>query len=167
KFVITLDADTELPIDGAKRLIGTLAHPLNRPVLDEQGQRVRDGYAIIQPRTAITAVAAGQSRFTQILAGDSGLDPYSTAASDVYQDLLEGAYARAGLATDIQLLEDYPSGVDAYMQRQHRWIRGDWQITDWLFPWISNPLPLIERWKILDNLRRSLSPASIVALLLA
>ncbi len=210
KFVITLDADTELPINAAKRLIGTLAHPLNRPVFDAASGRVLDGYSIIQPRTAVTAVAANETRFAQIFAGDTGLDPYSAASSDVYQDLfgagiyvgkaiydvdvvekvlahrfpqntllshdlLEGTYARAGLATDIQLLEDYPTGVDAFTQRQHRWIRGDWQITDWLFPRVRdesgrrarNPLPLIERWKIFDNLRRSLAPPSIFALLAA
>src|SRR5439155_17866178 len=76
---------------------------------------------------------------------------------------------------DIQLLEDYPTGYDAYTQRAHRWIRGDWQITDWLFPWVrdesgkrvKNPLPLSERWKILDNLRRSLLPLTTVLLIVA
>ena len=79
-----------------------------------------------------------------------------------------------GLATDIQLLEDFPSGYDAYTRREHRWIRGDWQIIDWLFPTVPgeagarvpNPLPLSERLKIFDNLRRSLLPQSIVLLLL-
>jgi hypothetical protein len=90
-------------------------------------------------------------------------------------DLLEGAYARAGLATDIQLLEDYPSGYDAYSQREHRWIRGDWQISDWLTRHVRdgqgqrvrNPLPLGERLKIFDNLRRSLLPTAIVLFFVA
>ncbi|MEP7198590.1 MAG: glucoamylase family protein, partial [Chloroflexota bacterium] len=210
QYVITLDADTELPMNSARNLVGTLAHPLNRPAFDPATQRVLEGYTIIQPRTAITALSAAASRFAQIFAGDTGLDPYATTSSDVYQDLfgagsyvgkaiydvdatlaalegrfpqnvllshdlLEGAHARVGLATDIQLLEDFPSGYDAYAQREHRWIRGDWQITDWLFPRVRNEsgqrvpnsLPLSERLKILDNLRRSLVPISIVLLLAA
>ncbi|MBI5879881.1 MAG: hypothetical protein HZB53_19720 [Chloroflexi bacterium] len=210
QFVITLDADTELPPNSARRLVGAMAHPLNCAVVDPASRRVLEGYGIIQPRTAITALSASATRFAQIFAGDSGLDPYATTSSDVYQDLfgagsyvgkaiydvdavavalhgrfpqnlllshdlLEGAYARAGLATDIQLLEDYPSGYDAYSQREHRWIRGDWQISDWLLPFVRdesgqrvpNPLPFDERLKILDNLRRSLVPASIVLLFVA
>jgi cyclic beta-1,2-glucan synthetase len=208
KYVISLDADTELPINAARRLVGTIAHPLNRPVLDPATRRVLEGYSIIQPRTAVTALSAGASSFAQIFAGDTGLDPYATTSSDVYQDLfgagsyvgkaiydvdametvlegrfpqnlllshdlLEGAYARVGLATDIQLLEDFPSGYDAYTRREHRWIRGDWQIIDWLFPAVPdesgarvpNLLPLNERLKIFDNLRRSLLPQSIILLL--
>jgi cellobiose phosphorylase len=210
KYVITLDADTELPLNSARRLVGTAAHPLNRAVVDPETRRVLEGYSIIQPRTTVTALSAAASRFAQIFAGDTGLDPYATTSSDVYQDLfgagsyvgkaiydvdalravlegrfpqnlllshdlLEGAYARAGLATDIQLLEDFPTGYDAYTQREHRWIRGDWQISDWLFPSVGdgrgqrvrNPLPLGERLKIFDNLRRSLLPASIVLFFVA
>ncbi|MGH2521415.1 MAG: glucoamylase family protein, partial [Anaerolineales bacterium] len=212
RYVITLDADTELPINSARRLVGTLAHPLNRPQVNSATRTVSDGYGIIQPRTAVTATAAGESRFTHLFAHDVGLDPYTRAISVVYQDLfgagsyigkaiydvdaalavladrfpdnlllshdlLEGAHIRTGVASDIQLLEDFPSGYDAFAQRQHRWIRGDWQITDWLFPWsptmptyagprARNPLPLVERWKIFDNLRQSLAPPALVLLLI-
>ncbi|HUN83942.1 MAG TPA: glucoamylase family protein [Terracidiphilus sp.] len=86
-------------------------------------------------------------------------------------DLIEGAYARAGLATDIELIDDYPSHWSAYSRRKHRWVRGDWQIAQWLFSrvpggsgrWTTNPISTISRWKILDNLRRSLvEPAAMV-----
>jgi len=133
------------------------------------------------------------------MSGHTGVDPYTTAVSDVYQDLFgEGSYtskglydidafdaaladrvpenkllshdlfeslfARAALVTDIELLDDYPTQYDSYAKRQHRWTRGDWQIAGWLLPWVRdgnnrvvrNRLPLISRWKILDNLRRSL-----------
>jgi hypothetical protein len=88
-------------------------------------------------------------------------------------DLLEGAYARAGLASDIEIIEDYPSHYSAYNRRKHRWLRGDWQIAEWLFPHVpdesvdrvANPISLISWWKIVDNLRRSLvEPATLVAL---
>jgi hypothetical protein len=79
-------------------------------------------------------------------------------------DLIEGAYVRAGLVSDIEVIEDYPSHYSAHNRRKHRWLRGDWQITEWLLPQVPdesgkkvpNPLSAISRWKILDNLRRSL-----------
>jgi cyclic beta-1,2-glucan synthetase len=88
-------------------------------------------------------------------------------------DLLEGAYARAGLASDIEVIEDYPSHYDAFNRRKHRWLRGDWQIGGWLFPEVPdesmervpNPISLISQWKIFDNLRRSLvEPATFLLL---
>ena len=90
-------------------------------------------------------------------------------------DLIEGAYARAGLVSDIELIEDYPSHYSAHNRRKHRWVRGDWQITAWLRPhvpdesWrmVPNPLSVISQWKILDNLRRSLvEPAMLVLFVL-
>ena len=207
KYVLTLDADTELPPGSAHVLVGAIAHPLNHPRLDAANRRVVDGYGIVQPRTSITARAAMSSRLAQLFAGDIGLSPYASAVSSVYQDLfgagtyvgkaiydvdvmdlvlrdrfpenrllshdlLEGAYARTGLATDLQLLEGFPSSFDAYEKREHRWIRGDWQILEWLLPWVPdasgrrvrNVLPLLDRWKILDNLRRSLILPSVVIL---
>src|SRR2546427_5839218 len=88
-------------------------------------------------------------------------------------DLIEGAYARSGLASDIEVIEDYPSHYSAYNRRKHRWLRGDWQIAGWLLPHVPeesgarvpNPISLVSRWKILDNLRRSLvEPATFVLL---
>jgi hypothetical protein len=90
-------------------------------------------------------------------------------------DLIEGAYARAGLASDIEVIEDYPSHYSAYNRRKHRWLRGDWQIAGWLLPRVPdesgqrvlNPISISAQWKILDNLRRSLvEPATFVLLVL-
>lgn len=191
-YVLTLDADTKLPIDGAKKLIGTIAHPLNRAVVDEERNRVIEGYGIIQPRMLIDIESSNKSLFTRIFAGVGGIDPYSTATFDIYQDLfgegiftgkgiydlkafqkclatipenavlshdlLEGSYIRAGLATDIGLVDGYPEKYSSYIMRQHRWVRGDWQLIRWLKKPYSNHINSLSKWKILDNMRRSLLP---------
>lgn len=207
KYVITLDTDTQLPRDAACKLVGLMAHPLNLPTYDEQRKRVIDGYAIIQPRIAISLHGAIRSGYTRLHENDSGIDPYTRVTSDVYQDvfkegsfigkgiydvdvfnkvldkrfpsnrilshdLLEGAYARCGFASDVQLYEEYPSRYETDSKRWYRWIRGDWQIAIWFFPFvpsatngmIKNPISALSRWKIFDNLRRSGVP--IVLLLL-
>ncbi len=204
RFVITLDSDTNLPREVARKLVGTAIHPLNRPRVDPATNRVISGYGILQPRVSISLESASRSRFARIFSGNTGIDPYTTAVSDVYQDLFgegnytgkglyevdafesaldgrvpensllshdlfESLFARAALVTDIELLDDYPAHYDSYAQRQHRWTRGDWQIVRWLFPSVPdaqgrrvrNLLPLISRWKILDNLRRSLVAPSL------
>jgi cyclic beta-1,2-glucan synthetase len=209
RYVITLDADTQLPQEAARRLTATLAHPLNQPCLDREQGRVVSGYGVLQPRVSIALTAAMKSRFARIYAGSAGLDPYTTAVSDTYQDLfgigsftgkgiydvdafdaaaghtfpdnhilshdlIEGNYARCGLVTDVELLDAFPSQYGAYALREHRWARGDWQILPWLFPTVPapeggkrlNPLPAVERWKIFDNLRRSLLPPALVVLLI-
>ena len=98
RFVITLDADTELPRDSARRLVATLAHPLNRAVFDVATGRVTAGYTILQPRIEGTSISAEVSRFSALVAGDSGLDPYTRAVSDLYQDLFgEGMYFGKGI----------------------------------------------------------------------
>ncbi len=90
-------------------------------------------------------------------------------------DLIEGAYARAGLVSDVEIVDRYPSHYSAYTRRKHRWVRGDWQIVEWLFPRVPdesgrrvpNPISLISRWKIMDNLRRSMvGPATLVLFVL-
>ncbi|HEY3341361.1 MAG TPA: cellobiose phosphorylase, partial [Anaerolineae bacterium] len=209
KFVITLDADTILLRQGAQRLVATLAHPLNRAEFDTHG-RVTAGYTLLQPRTDITPVSASRSIFTRIFAGDVGLDLYSHAVSNVYQDLFgtgiyigkgiydvdaferslkdripenallshdlfEGVHGRVGLVSDIVLFEDYPPHYLVYMRRSSRWIRGDWQLLPWLLPrvryagkgTIPNDLSVIDRWKILDNLRRSLLAPMLLLLFVA
>jgi cyclic beta-1,2-glucan synthetase len=209
RYVITLDSDTRLPRDAARRLVGIALHPLNRPQYDREAGRVTRGYGILQPRVSVTLECAGRSRFARIFSGNTGVDPYTTAASDVYQDLFgegsftgkglyevdaferalegrvpeysllshdlfEGLYARAALVSDVEFLDDYPARYDTHAKRQHRWTRGDWQIARWIAPRVPdtqghlrrNRLPLISRWKILDNLRRSLVPPSIVLWLL-
>ncbi len=210
RYVITLDADTQLPRGAGQTLVGILAHPLNQAVLDPETGCVVAGYGILQPRVGIDARSASRSRFADIFSGDVGLDPYTRAVSDVYMDLfgegifagkgiydpralsvalggrfpenallshdlIEGAFARAGLVSDVELLDNYPTTYAAYAARLHRWIRGDWQISRWLLPHApqasgesaANPLSLINRWKILDNLRRSLLGPATVALLAA
>jgi cyclic beta-1,2-glucan synthetase len=209
QYVITLDSDTQLPREAAHRLAGTLAHPLNRAVIDPESNIVIAGHGILQPRVGISVSSARRSRLASIYSGQTGIDPYSRAISDVYQDLfgegtftgkgiyevdvyqkvlaqrfpsnallshdlIEGSYARAGLVSDIEVIDDYPSHFSAYSRRKHRWIRGDWQVLRWLLgrvPGYSgravpNPLSFISRWKILDNLRRSVIEAATLALLL-
>ncbi|SHH85679.1 GH36-type glycosyl hydrolase domain-containing protein [Desulfosporosinus lacus] len=197
RYVITLDADTQLPRGIAKRLIGTIAHPLHSPQLSSDGKRVVQGYGILQPRVGVSILKAGASNFARIFSGRVGVDPYTTAVSDVYQDLfgegiftgkgiydvdvfhkvtdqsfpentilshdlIEGLYARAGLVSDVELVDGYPANYLAYTCRQHRWVRGDWQ----LLPWLFAPIPFLARWKIFDNLRRSLEAPALLLLLM-
>jgi hypothetical protein len=208
RYVITLDSDTELPRGSAQRMIGALAHPLNQAIIDPQKNLVVAGYGILQPRVGVSVFSTVRSRLAALYAGQTGLDIYTRAVSDAYQDLygegsftgkgiydvdavhavldqrfprnallshdlIEGAYARAGLASDIEVIEDYPSHYSAYNRRKHRWLRGDWQIAGWLQSTVPNesgsrvpnPISLISRWKIFDNLRRSLvEPATFVLL---
>lgn len=209
RYVLTVDADTELPRGTAQRLIGTLAHPLCRAVIDNRNV-VTQGFGILQPRVAVNVESAKQSRLASIYSGPAGFDIYTHATSDVYQDLygegtfvgkglydvramhrvldhrfprnailshdlIEGAYARAGLVSDVEIVDRYPSHYSTYTRRKHRWVRGDWQIVEWLFPRVpdesgrrvSNPISLISRWKIMDNLRRSMvGPATLVLFVL-
>ncbi|MHB1423233.1 MAG: GH36-type glycosyl hydrolase domain-containing protein [Gemmataceae bacterium] len=215
RYVITLDFDTQMPHASARRLIGTLAHPLNQPRFDARQGRVVEGYGVLQPRVSFHLPAAQRSLFTRVSIGSAGIDPYSAAVSDIYQDLfgtgsftgkgiydidafasatgdafpdnhilshdlIEGNYARCGLATDIELYDDFPARYHVYARREHRWVRGDWQLLPWLGRTVPtpalghpaehvrrpNPLPLLERWKIFDNLRRSLVPPALVIWLL-
>lgn len=211
RYVITLDTDTQLPRNSARSLIGAIAHPLSRPVSDPEKRVIREGYGILQPRVAPSLSETGISRFASLFGGEQGIDPYTRAVSDVYQDafregsfigkgiydleefsrivegrfpenlilshdLLEGCYARSGLVSDVHVLEEYPSGYLADIKRRHRWIRGDWQILPWLLPYVTdnslkkqkNPLSLLSRWKIFDNIRRSLvAPMTIIFLIIS
>src|SRR5262249_59166421 len=99
RFVITLDADTQLPRGAAARLVGTLAHPLNRPRLEPREGRVVEGYGILQPRIAPTLPTEREgSLFRRVFSGPAGIDPYAAAVSDVYQDLFaEGSYTGKGI----------------------------------------------------------------------
>ena len=209
KYVITLDTDTQLPRDSARELAGTMAHPLNRPRYDEKRGRVVEGYGILQPRVSASLSGANRSYYARLNSNDSGIDPYTLAVSDVYQDLfdegsfigkgiydvdafeqalkgrfpdnrilshdlVEGCHARSGLISDVQLFEESASTYRADVDRRRRWIRGDWQLMRWLMPVVptlgrrttKNSLSALSRWKILDNLRRSVVPASLTLLLL-
>ena len=209
RYCLTLDSDTRLPRGAPQTLVGIMAHPLNRARYDPARGRVTEGYGILQPRVSVTLKSAAGSLFARLYAGHTGVDPYTTAVSDAYQDLFgegiftgkgiydvdafvaalegrvpenallshdlfEGLFARAALVTDVEVVDDYPASVLAHARRQHRWVRGDWQILLWLFSWVPtrrglrrNPLPLISRFKILDNLRRSLLAPALLALLAA
>ena len=173
RYVVTLDADTRLPRDTVRRLIGKMAHPLNRPRFDAAARRVVEGYAVLQPRvTPSLPIGREGSLFQRIFSSLSGIDPYASAVSDVYQDLFgegsyagkgiydvdafeaalagrapdstllshdlfEGVFARAGLASDIEVVEEFPARYDVGALRHHRWARGDWQ----LLPWILGHAP--------------------------
>jgi cyclic beta-1,2-glucan synthetase len=211
RYVVTLDADTRLPMGAVGRLVATIAHPLNRPTFDAQAGRVTEGYGVLQPRITPTLPAEqGSSIYQRIFSGSAGIDPYASAVSDVYQDLFqegsftgkgiydldafrasmaglvpenallshdlfEGVFARAGLVTDIELFDEFPSNYLVAASRQHRWARGDWQ----LLPWIlgvaraaaggrnRRSVPRIARWKMVDNLRRTLSAPLTLATLVA
>ena len=195
KYVITLDADTDLILNSAFELIGAMEHILNKPEIDQTKNIVVDGYGIMQPRVGVNLDISYKSLFTKIFAGAGGIDSYTNAISDIYQDnfkegiftgkgiynvevfskvmknqipentvlshdLLEGCYLRCGLVSDILLMDGYPTKYNSFMNRLYRWIRGDWQITSWLRK--SSPLNLLSKYKIFDNLRRSLLEASIV-----
>ncbi|MFA5205287.1 MAG: glucoamylase family protein [Lentisphaeria bacterium] len=98
KYVITLDTDTQLPRDAARALVATMAHPLNRPVFDARRGIVVEGYGILQPRVGVSLPSARRSWFVRLFAGDAGIDPYTRAVSDVYQDLFEeGSFIGKGI----------------------------------------------------------------------
>lgn len=209
RYIITLDADTQLPIGSAHRMIGTLHLPYNRPRLNRTRTRVIEGYGVLQPRISISHGAALRSRFAHLWSADPGIDPYAFAVSDPYQDglgqgiftgkgifdvdafaqvlceripenrvlshdLLEGGFLRAGFLSDIELIDDQPATFSAYQKRMHRWVRGDWQLLPWLFPRVANrrgtlepvDLSALTRWQMIDNLRRSLLPPALFAVLL-
>lgn len=202
RFVITLDGDTRLLRDTVARLIGKMAHPLNRPVFDPASKRVISGYGIVQPRvTPALPTGAEGSPFQRVFSSPGGIEPYASADSNVYQDLFgegsftgkgiydvdafaaslagrvpdntmlshdlfEGVFARAGLASDIDVVDDFPARYDVAARRQHRWVRGDWQLLPWLIRRNSG-LPPLGRWKMADNLRRAIvAPLTLLTLLM-
>lgn len=211
RYVITLDADTRLRRDTVRRLIGKMAHPLNQPRHAASG-RVVEGHAVLQPRVTSALPAAGDgSVYRRLFSNMSGIDQYSSAVSDVYQDLFEegsyagkgiyavdafevalsgrapestllshdlfeGVFARAALVSDIEVVEAYPTRYDVAALRYHRWARGDWQLLPWILGWTAllgvapkRParMPASGRWKMVDNLRRTLSPMTCLLALFA
>ena len=163
-----------------------MSHILNKPEI--QNGIVVKGHALMQPRVGIDLDISHKNLFTKIFAGAGGIDNYTNAISDVYQDnfdegiftgkgiydvevfskllkneipenkvlshdLLEGSYLRCGLVTDVMLMDGYPTKYSSFMNRLARWTRGDWQIISWLN---NKKLNLLSKFKIFDNLRRSL-----------
>ncbi len=210
KYVITLDADTQLGRDAALKMVGAMEHPLNRPVISEKTNTVVRGFGIMQPRIGVDVVSAAATRFSVTFSGKGGLDTYASAASDVYQDgfgtgiftgkgifnkdvymrvlrdafpensilshdLLEGSYLRCALLSDVVLMDGCPARYTAWAKRQHRWVRGDWQLLPWLKRSVKtktgparNPLSKLAKYQIFDNIRRSLSiPLSFLVILLS
>ncbi len=208
KFIITLDTDTELVLYSAQKLIGAMAHPLNQAVLSPDGRRVDRGYGIMQPRVNVDVEVTNKSRYAQLMAGLGGLDVYTTASFELYQDifnegsfcgkgiydlrvfqqvlkgtfpenlilshdLLEGCHIRCGLINDVEVFDDNPSNYIDDAKRHHRWTRGDWQIISWLGgkvrnergERVKNQVNTIGRWKIFDNLRRSVLSLALLIVL--
>lgn len=209
KYIITLDSDTDLTLNSGLKLVGAMAHILNKPMLNEKEDLVISGHAIMQPRVGIGLIESRKSIFTQIYAGEGGTDSYTNAISNIYQDnfdegiftgkgiydleifskvlndeirenavlshdLLEGNYLRCGLASDIMLMDGYPTNYLSFRTRLYRWIRGDYQITPWLKSMIvnkkgelkQNPLNLLSKYKIFSNIVRSKEETMVFALLL-
>lgn len=207
KYVITLDYDTKLPRDTARELVATMAHPLNWPILDPHKNYVVSGYGILQPRMA-EIIPGRPTRLIRFCGGEFGIDPYTRAVSNIYQDLfhegsfmgkgiynvnlydevltdrfpnnrilshdlLEGCYLRSGFANNVILYENVPSSYLSDVQRRIRWIRGDWQLLGWLLPWVrgqnhqivNNPISRLAKFKLIDNLRRSLVSISLLVFL--
>ncbi|KOA20799.1 N,N'-diacetylchitobiose phosphorylase [Clostridium homopropionicum DSM 5847] len=198
KYVITLDCDTQLPRDSARKLIGAMAHILNKPHIDEDKKMVVRGYGLMQPRISISTLSANKTIFSMVFSGETGIDTYTTAISDVYQDtfgegiftgkgiyhvdtfnymlkdevpensilshdLLEGSYVRTALVTDIEFIDGYPAYYMASIKRLHRWVRGDWQLLPWLKK--KKSINTLSKWKMIDNLRRSLLAPAIIILI--
>ena len=203
RHLVTLDADTQMPPGRLRALVGVAAHPMNQPRWDSGVGRIVSGYGILQPR--VEAPLPSQDTATgyhALFNGHCGLDPYSAASSEVYQDLfgegsfsgkgllnvqavhtalalrlpegqvlshdlLEGSLARCAALSEVTLVEDAPDHADVAASRLHRWTRGDWQLLPFLAGRRRLPLANIHRWKMLDNLRRSLvAPAALALLLL-
>ena len=204
KYIVTLDSDTQLPPGRLRDLVGIAAHPHNQPVIDRDKHTIISGYGILQPRVATPLPSSKQlTLYHWLFAGQCGIDPYSAASSEIYQDmfgegtftgkgllnvqamqavlsgrlpegqvlshdLLEGSLARCAAVTDITVIEDAPFHADVAASRVHRWTRGDWQLLPFLCRPLHYPIHAINRWKILDNLRRSLvAPMSLILMLLA
>ncbi len=186
RYVITLDCDTRVLPGTLTKMIGAIAHPINR-VRMEDGRRV--GYALISPR--VEQSSAG--RFARLFAGPGGVDSYPTTVSSLYQDLcgrgvfggkgiyevepfasqlegripdssilshdlLEGALAGAGYLSDVTVHDGFPGSLSSYLKRLSRWTRGDWQLAPFVFGHL--PLDALSRFMMLDNLARSLSRAA-------
>jgi len=198
KYLITLDEDTFMPRESAFKLVGAMSHVLNIPYVKEN--KVVRGYGVMQPKVSISLESKNQTYFSKVFGGEEGVDGYSVAYSDTYQDLfgegsftgkgiinidefypllhnlikddkilshdlLEGGISRCALVSDVEFIDKYPAYYESSSRRLHRWVRGDWQLIGWLF---SNKISFLYKWKIFDNLRRSLlSPNLLLTLVLS
>jgi len=198
-YVITLDADSNLIINNAAKLVGLIDHPLNHAIMDPKTRKIKEGYVIIQPSVRNHIIDKKSAIFPKLFVGQTGIKNYATLVSDIYQDifdegtyvgkgiynvhmfyqllnktipdnsvlshdLLEGSYARTAFDSTVNIMDNFPGSILSYGKREHRWIRGDWQLLPWLFK--KKGLDKIARFKILDNLRHSLLPISKLLLIL-
>ncbi len=195
KYVLTLDADTFLPKDAALKLLGAMLHPLNKPKVKNgvvcEGYAIIEPRIstelLSSNKSFFASVYAGQGGvdtysstvpdiYTDLF-GESVFTGKGIYDSDVFakcmdskvpdntvlsHDLLESCYCRCALASDIEVYDGFPHNFLSYTTRMHRWIRGDWQIITWL---ADKKLSGLSKWKIFDNLRRSINPAFLVALI--
>lgn len=210
RFVITLDDDMGLQRGDARRMIATLAHPVNLPVLAEDSMRVERGFGLLQPSLYAVPRRERPTRYERLYgtvvvsADDSGVkanvyqdlfEQASYCGKGIYDvrafykvlhrrfpenlvlshDMLEGAFIRSGLVSDISMAEEFPATYLANIQRRHRWLRGDWQTVPWLLPWVRdaggrrivNRISSLGYWLTIDNVRRILAPiAQLVALII-
>ncbi|SFC75903.1 GH36-type glycosyl hydrolase domain-containing protein [Clostridium uliginosum] len=198
KYLITLDEDTFMPRESTFKLIGAMNHVLNVPYVNDN--KVLRGYGVMQPKVSISLESKNQTYFSNVFAGEGGVDGYSIAYSDTYQDLfgqgsftgkgiididefynilhmsikddrilshdlIEGALTRCALVSQVEFIDGYPAFYESSCRRLHRWVRGDWQLIGWLF---SEKISSLNKWKIFDNLRRSLlAPNLVIALILS
>ena len=204
RYILTLDSDTQLPPGNLRELLAVASHPQNQPRIDPATRTVVSGFGILQPRVVTPLPGVHQlTVFHWLFSGQPGIDAYSAASSEVYQDvfgegsfagkgllhvqtlhtllagrlpqdhvlshdLFEGSLVRCAAVTDVAVIEDEPFHPDVAAARAHRWIRGDWQLLPFLLKPGAFPIRGVNRWKMVDNLRRSLvSPASLALLLLS
>ena len=205
KYIITLDADTNLGIDNVKDMLSAMLHPNAKPVFDNDKKIVVDGYGIMQPRMGTELSASSKTPFTRMMCGSGGIDIYSSASFDLYQeiygegnfcgkgifdvdifyktldnaypeetvlshDLLEGTRLRCALISDLELTDGIPKNPASFFDRLHRWIRGDMQALYFIGAKtktadgeiIKNPISLLSKYKIFDNVRRTVTPVFTV-----
>ena len=209
KFVIALDADTDLLYESAQTMVSVAMHPVNKPVADNDGV-VREGYGILCPKISIDLYSAKKTAFSRVMSGCGGVTAYETRDKDYYQDLfgesifagkglihidsfyrsldsrfpenrvlshdiLEGAYLRCGFVSDAPMSDGAPVSMTSWLSRLHRWLRGDWQNAVFIAArykadgktW-GNPISALSKYKLADNLRRSLTPVfALLCLILA
>ena len=209
KYVITLDTDTNLVLNSILNLVGCMAHPLNKPILNKEMTKVIKGYGLMQPRVNVDIEATNKSLYSQIFAGIGGFDTYSVTVPNFNQDffnegsfvgkgiydleifdkilydklpdnlilshdLLEGNFLRCGYVGDIEVVDDFPSKFLTDVTRHHRWARGDVQIIGFLSSKIrnkkselvKNPINILGKWKIFDNISRMFLYPSLLLIIL-
>ncbi len=206
-YVLTVDADTIIPINTAIKMAQIMHHPLNRPHVDYvKGEAiVTRGYGLLQPAVNPSGLDRENSTiFEKIYCEETGFDSYRCKTSDFYfdvchegiytgkgmydpyvfnsvldgrfeknsilsHDLLEGSFVRTGFVSDVHLYDSFPRTYAGYVKREHRWIRGDWQLLPFLGKRFknekgvlkNNPLNFYSRFKIAMNLLRSILPVSL------